>query len=88
MKVVDDHICKVELLLLTALLKAALHNTAAMLVRADLDTVMNACLKDELSEALKALATLLIRLLRVLRCFEDAKEGLDHMVTMGVLKTG
>jgi hypothetical protein len=56
-----------------------------VLVRADLDARLNAGIEYELCEALIVLATLLVRLLRVLGCFKDAEECLDHMVPVGVL---
>jgi hypothetical protein len=43
-----------------------------MLVRADLNAVLNAGIEDELSESLKILASFAVWLLWVLRCFEDA----------------
>jgi hypothetical protein len=45
----DDEVCKRQLLRLSALLKASLHDAAAVLVHADFDTVLHASIKDKLS---------------------------------------
>ena len=44
----DDEVCKLQLLRLSALLEASLHDTAAVLVHADFDTVLHASIKDKL----------------------------------------
>ena len=67
-----------------ALLKAALHDAAAVLVRADLVAVGHACSIDELRVGSICLSALLISILRPVRCLEGQKEGLDHMVAIWV----
>ena len=62
----NDNVSEGKLLLLSALLEASLHHTASMLVRPYLYTVIYACVEDELSEPLISLASILVRLLRVL----------------------
>lgn len=81
----NDDIGQGKLLLLSALLEAPLHHTASVLVRADLDAVFYACVEDELSESLIALAAVLVRLLRVLGGLENAQKGLNHMIPVGTL---
>jgi hypothetical protein len=85
MKVFNDHVCKCELLLLPALLETTLHDTAPMLVRAYLNAVSNACLKDELGEAFKSFTTLKVRLFWVLGGLKDTEKGLNHMITVRAL---
>jgi len=65
-EVVNDNVGESQFLLLTALLEAALHDAAAVLVRADLDARLDAGIEDELCEAFIVLAALLIRLFWVL----------------------
>jgi hypothetical protein len=76
------HISKGKLLSLSALLKASLHHTAPMLVRANLNTGVHAGFKDELSVLLELLRAFDILIFRVLRCLEDTEEALDYMVAV------
>jgi len=80
----DDDICQSELLGHEALLKAALHHTAAVLVRADLITVIHASLEDELCVGSKVLSPWAVGLLRRVRSFESQQKGLDHVVAIWV----
>lgn len=86
MQVVNDHIGKCQLLLLTTFLEAALHHTATMLVRTYLYAVRHASVKDELGKSLEMFTSLTVRLLWILRSLEDAEEGLNYMVSMGTLQ--
>jgi hypothetical protein len=82
---VNDNVGEGKLLLLSALLEASLHHTASVLMRAYLDAVFDACVEDELSKSLIALAPVLVRLLRVLGGLENAQKGLDDMIPVGTL---
>lgn len=81
----DDHVGESQLLSLSPFLKAALHHAASVLVRTDLNTILDACVKDKLSESLEMLASLTVWLLWVLRSLKDAQKCLDNMVAMCTL---
>jgi hypothetical protein len=84
-QVVNNDIGQGKLLSLPPFLKAPLHHTAPVLMRADLYAVHHACVENELRETLIVLASLAVWLLRVLGGLEYAKESLDYMVTVGAL---
>lgn len=69
----------------TTFLEATLHDAAPMLMRANLDAVLHTSIEDELGISLKAFTPLNVWLFGVLRSLEDAKESLNHMVSMSVL---
>ena len=79
-----DNVGQGQLLHLEALLEAALHHAAAVLVGADLVTVGHACPKDELCISCICLRSWAVGLLGLLRSFEGQKEGLYDMVAVGV----
>lgn len=58
-----------------------------MLVRTDLNTVLDACLEDEFGESLELLTPFSIRLLRVLRGLENAEECLYDMISVSALNS-
>ena len=80
----DDHVSQGEFLLAESLLKASLHDTAAMFVRADLVTVGHTSLEDELSVSSIGSGALLVWLFGDFRGLESEKEGLNDMVAVGV----
>ena len=84
MDAADNDICEGQLLRDKALFKAALHNTAAMLVRSDLIAISHASLVDELGVGSEGLRTWAVALLRLVRRFESQQEGLDHVVAIRV----
>ena len=84
MDAADDDICEGQLLRDKALFEAALHHTAAVLVRSDLIAISHTSLVDELSVGSVGLGTWAVALLRLVRRFESQQEGLDHVVTIRV----
>lgn len=66
MQVVYNNVCEGQLLLFSALLEASLHDTAAVLVRADLDAMVHACIENKLGKPFILFTTFTIRLLRIL----------------------
>lgn len=80
----DDHVSECQLLSDETLLKAALHDTTSMLIRANLITVGHAGTKDELRVCSIILSTCTVSLLWSIRCLESQKESLDHMVAIRV----
>mmetsp|Transcript_20253 Transcript_20253/g.27379 ORF Transcript_20253/g.27379 Transcript_20253/m.27379 type:complete len:204 (-) Transcript_20253:1684-2295(-) len=84
MDAADNNISKLELLRDEALLKAALHNAAAVLVGANLVAVVHAGLEDELRVGGEGLSACAVALLWRVRCLEGQQELLDNMVAIGV----
>ena len=84
MDTADDNISKGKLLRLKAFLKAALHDTAAVLVGSNLIAVVHAGVEDELSVLSVYLSALAIALLWRVRSLEGQKELLDHVVAIRV----
>jgi hypothetical protein len=68
-----------------ALLKASLHHTTAVLVRADFNAVLDASIENELSEFFIFFTSFTVWLFGILRGLENAQKGLDDMVTMSTL---
>ena len=85
MQVVDYNVGKGQLLGLSALLKASLHNTATMLVGTDFDAIVDAGIENELGESLILLAAFTVGLFWVLRGLEYAQEGLNYMISVSTL---
>ena len=52
---------------------------------ADLNAILDACIKDKLGKFFKVLTSFAVWLLRILRGLKDAEEGLDHVVPMCTL---
>ena len=82
----DDNVGQGQLLHLEALLEAALHHAAAVLVGADLVTVGHACPEDELCIGCICLRSWAVGLLGLLRSFEGQEEGLNDMVAIWVCR--
>lgn len=80
----NDEVGKLQLLRLSALLKASLHNTAAVLVHADFDTVLHTGIKDKLSILAGHLASSKVLVGWVVRGSKDHQKGLDDVVAMHV----
>jgi hypothetical protein len=66
MKIVYDNISKGKFLGFSTFLKASLHHAASVLVRANLNAIIDASIEYELSESLILLTTFAIRFLRIL----------------------
>lgn len=82
----DDHIGQGQLLREQAFLKAALHHTAAVLVRPDLVAVGHAGCEDELSVGGVGHRSWSVALFWSVRSFEGQQEGLDHVVAIGMCR--
>lgn len=80
----DDDIGQSKLLSSEAFLKAALHDTASVLVGANLVTVGHAGAENELRVGGIGLGSCLVGLFWRVRSFEGEQEGLDHMIAIWV----
>lgn len=69
--ILDDEVCQFKLLGSGSLLQASLHDTAAMLVHSDVDTVLDAGIENELCVLRGQLASRQVLLLRWVRSLED-----------------
>jgi hypothetical protein len=74
MKIVDYDISESKFLSLSSLFQASLHYTASMLVRSNFNTVLHACVEDEMGVLLKDLSPVNIQIFWVYASFKDAKE--------------
>ncbi len=66
MEIVNDHIGQGKFLFFSTFLKTTLHHTATVLVRAYLNTILNASIENKLSEFFVLFTALTVRFLRVL----------------------
>jgi hypothetical protein len=87
MKEVYYNVSQGKLLLFSSFFEASLHYAASMLVRTNLNAIINTSIEDELGKMLILLTALTVRLLRILRSLENTKKCLNHMVSVGTLKS-
>ena len=66
------------------LLKAALHNAAALLVRPDLKGVLHARFVDEIGELREGLSAKRVPLVRQVRRFKPHDKVLNYVISMNV----
>jgi hypothetical protein len=85
MQIVNYNVSQGKLLSFSSFLKASLHDTATMFMRAYLNAVIDACIENELGKSLILLAAFAIWFLGVLRRFKNAQESLNHMVSVSTL---
>ena len=83
-KVVDNEVGEAELLGTRSLLETSLHDTAAMFMHTDRNTLADASIKDEISILTRLLRASDVCKLRLVSCLELDKESLDNVVTMHV----
>jgi len=82
--VVDDVVSKRQFLASGTFFKASLHHTAAMLVFTDLNTILHASIKNELSVLAGVVASRQVAISWMIGGFEDHQKGLDDVISMHV----
>jgi len=80
----DNLPCEFDLLVHAAFLEASLHNTAAMLLLAYEDTVIDTGIKDELSVSASFKRSSQVRICGFFRSTESRQESLNNVISMGV----
>lgn len=82
--VANDEVSELKLLALGPFLEASLHNTAAVLVLSNWNTVVNASFEDEVSVLARLHGSNVIIVLWPLSCFEHHKQRLNHVISVHV----
>jgi len=82
--VLDYVVSKRQFLASGTFLKASLHHTAAMLVLTDLNTILHASIKNELSVLAGVVASRQVAISWMIGGFEDHQEGLNNVISMHV----
>lgn len=80
----DDVVCKLQLLSLGSFLEASLHDAASVFVGSDGNTVHHASLENVLSIYTSEVASWLVNISRMRRSLKDHKESLNNMISMHV----